>query len=255
MFLKSFILILCFIFISSLSLADKSFAAKSAPRGELEKGTSARAAALDAKRQSIIPISAFTAKGDTKKLKRALVNGLESGLTVNEIKEILIQMYAYTGFPRSLTALDVFMNLVTERKKNGIEDNTGKEATPLPQGANIREIGTANQTAVVGQEVKGPIFEFAPAMDVFLKEHLFGAIFARDVLTFQDRELATISALASLPAPNQLRSHLNCSLVVGLTEAELRGFVATLKKKVGKEEANLAEKTLNEVLKARELTK
>jgi len=53
---------------------------------------------LNAKQQGIIPIAAFTANGDLEKLKVALNEGLAAGLTVNEIKEILVQMYAYTGF-------------------------------------------------------------------------------------------------------------------------------------------------------------
>ena len=50
--------------------------------------------ALSAKQRSIIPIAAFTANGDMEKLKSALNDGLDAGLTVNEIKEILVQMYA-----------------------------------------------------------------------------------------------------------------------------------------------------------------
>ena len=55
--------------------------------------------ALSAKQKSIISIAAFTANGDLDKLKTALQEGLAAGLTVNEIKEILIHLYAYTGFP------------------------------------------------------------------------------------------------------------------------------------------------------------
>lgn len=40
---------------------------------------------LSQKQLSLIPITAFNATGDLKKLKPALINGLESGLTVNEI--------------------------------------------------------------------------------------------------------------------------------------------------------------------------
>jgi len=45
--------------------------------------------------QSIVTIAAFTARGDLPKLKVAFSEGLDAGLTVNEIKEILVQMYAY----------------------------------------------------------------------------------------------------------------------------------------------------------------
>ena len=55
---------------------------------------------LNPKQQSIIAISSFTANGDLEKLKSALNEGLDAGLTVNEIKEILVQLYAYAGFPR-----------------------------------------------------------------------------------------------------------------------------------------------------------
>ena len=50
---------------------------------------------MNAKQQKIVTIAAFTAKGDLQKLKTALNEGLDAGLTVNEIKEILVQMYAY----------------------------------------------------------------------------------------------------------------------------------------------------------------
>ena len=107
--------------------------------------------ALSSKQQSIIPIAAFTAKGDTEKLKGALAEGLQNGMTVNEIKEVLVQMYAYTGFPRSLTGLNTFIALLDERKAQGIEDEMGRDASPLPDNANIRELGTANQTTVIGR--------------------------------------------------------------------------------------------------------
>ena len=61
--------------------------------------------ALNPKQQSIIPIAAFTANGDLDNLKTALHDGLTAGLTVNEIKEILVHLYAYAGFPRSLMCM------------------------------------------------------------------------------------------------------------------------------------------------------
>ena len=71
---------------------------------------------LNAKQQSIVTIAAFTAKGDLEKLKTALNEGLDAGLTVNEIKEILVQMYAYAGFPRSLNGINTFMGVMEERE-------------------------------------------------------------------------------------------------------------------------------------------
>src|SRR5690606_23041958 len=54
---------------------------------------------LSVQQQSIVGIAALTAKGDLSKLKPALHAGLDAGWTVNEIKEAIIHLYAYAGFP------------------------------------------------------------------------------------------------------------------------------------------------------------
>lgn len=41
---------------------------------------------LTKKQESIIPIAAYTAKGELQRLESALNRGLDAGLTVNEIK-------------------------------------------------------------------------------------------------------------------------------------------------------------------------
>ena len=87
---------------------------------------------LNARQRGIVTIAAFTANGDLEKLKPALHDGLEAGLTVNEIKEVLVQLYAYTGFPRSLNGIGVFMAVLDERKARGIRDEEGREPSPLP---------------------------------------------------------------------------------------------------------------------------
>src|SRR5215203_7288778 len=77
---------------------------------------------LDARQRAIVSIAALTATGDLEKLRAALNGGLDAGLTVNEIKDVLAQMYAYSGFPRSLNGISTFMKVVEERKKKGIND-------------------------------------------------------------------------------------------------------------------------------------
>lgn len=202
---------------------------------------------LDAKQQSIVAIAAFTANGDLAGLSTALTEGLNAGLTVNEIKEVIVQLYAYAGFPRSLNALTTFMQVLKERKEKGINDVEGKTSSPLPANKSKLEFGTEIQTRLVGRPVKGEIYEFAPAIDQFLKEHLFGDIFGRDVLDFKTREIATISALASLGgAENQLRSHFNVGMHNGLTKEQLTSIVSIIQNKVGLEKG----KNASEVLQA-----
>ena len=156
------------------------------------------ASGLDARQQAIAIISAFTARGDMDKLKAEFENGLDSGLSINEIKEVLVQMYAYCGFPRSLNALNLFMTTVEERKAAGKTDEVGKEATPLDNSTDMYELGEEVRTALVGRPVTGKVYDFCPVIDEYLRSHLFGAIFARDNLNHENRELATVGALAGM---------------------------------------------------------
>ncbi|MDF2570885.1 MAG: carboxymuconolactone decarboxylase family protein [Sporomusa sp.] len=207
---------------------------------------------LNAKQQGMVTIAAFTAKGDLERLKTALHEGLDAGLTVNEIKEILVQMYAYCGFPRSLNGITTFMSVLEEREAKGIKNEPGREASPLPADKSRLELGTEIQTSLVGVPVSGPVYTFAPAIDEFLKGHLFGDIFGRDNLDFKSREIATIAALASMNGVNnQLRSHFNVGLNVGLTEAQLRSLITVLEARVGKQEADNAQEVLRTVLNNR----
>ncbi|ATB70190.1 hypothetical protein SJPD1_2091 [Sulfurospirillum diekertiae] len=210
---------------------------------------------LTSRQKSIITISALTANGDLEKLKPALVKGLDAGLSVNEIKEILVHLYAYTGFPRSLNGINTFMTVMNERQAKGIKDIMGKEATPLPAHLNKDEYGARVRAELLGQkEIPAPSGYqlFTPAIDTFLKEHLFADIFSRDILTHQERELVTISALASMmgTAP-QLQAHLGIALNTGLTKEQLEEFIAVLQKEVGIAEAQSAHDVLMLVLKNR----
>jgi 4-carboxymuconolactone decarboxylase len=210
---------------------------------------------LSAKQQSIIPIAAFTASGEMEKLKAALREGLEAGLTVNEIKEILVQMYAYAGFPRSLNGIHAFMALMDERQAKGIKDEVGKEASPLPADINKDEYGAKVRARLAGQDVIPPPSGyqlFTPVIDTFLKEHLFADIFVRDILDDQARELATISALAGMTGTTgQLRFHLGAAMNTGLNGPQMQDFISVLKSKVGNEEAEKANEVLAGVLSKR----
>ena len=183
---------------------------------------------LTDKETKIVTISMYTARGNMPELTKALNEGLDAGLTVSEVKEILTQLYAYCGFPRSLNALQNFMELTKERKAKGIIDPEGSEPSPLPEGKSII-FGTANQTELCGFPVKGELFDFAPAIDEYLKSHLFGDIFARDNLNWKTRELATIAALAAIDGvESQLNAHLAIGKHNGLTDNELGAIFAVV---------------------------
>ncbi|QOP41162.1 carboxymuconolactone decarboxylase family protein [Sulfurimonas marina] len=210
---------------------------------------------LNVRQQAIISISAFTANGDIVKLKSELNAGLESDLSVNEIKEILIQLYAYCGFPRSLNGINAFIDVIKEREAQGIKDNIGKEATPLPKDMDKDAYGAKVRRELAGWDKEPPAQGyqlFTPVMDVYLKEHLFADIFARDVLNHQERELVTIAALAAMSGTQgQLQFHFGAAINSGFTLSQMYAFVKVLNIKIGQKEAKIADKVLSDVLKSR----
>lgn len=179
---------------------------------------------LNTKQQKIVTIAANTAIGNLDILKTELNAGLNAGLTVNQIKEVLVQMYAYAGFPRSLQAINTFMSVLKEREAQGVRDILGKEASPVTDNRDkytrgreiLEKLTRTDQKSITGANA------FAPAIDTFLKEHLFADIFERDVLTYAERELATISALSAMKGVEpMLQSHKNMGRNTGITEPQL----------------------------------
>lgn len=204
---------------------------------------------LNAKQQSIVSIAALTSVGDLKHLKTQLNTGLDAGLTINEIKEVLVQLYAYCGFPRSLNAINTFMSVSEERKAKGITDVEGKTASAIIATENKYETGKKTLQTLTGREEKGPktgAAAFTPAIDTFLKEHLFADIFSRDVLTYQQRELATISVLSALEGvASPLEFHVAVGMNIGLTGSQLTQVFSIIETHIGKQQADIAKNVLS----------
>ena len=201
----------------------------------------AGAAELTPKETAIVDIGAWTARGEQDKLGAAFKAGFGAGLTLNEAKELVGQLYAYCGFPRALNAAATLMKIeghgLTRRRgeaESAENENGGKirNGGSFVLGDKALEIGTANQTKLCGGPVKGALFNFHPQLDAYLKAHLFGDIFARDVIDWRTREIVTIAALAARPETEpQMKAHIAIGKVNGVTDAqaaEIVGRVAVL---------------------------
>lgn len=214
--------------------------------------TSPPSDSLSPKQRAISLVAAFTASSDMPRLQAALNQSLEVGLTISEVKEVLVQLYAYAGFPRSLNALGELLKVVQARQQRGLQDAPGLEPSrAVATGAELLWVGRANQTAIAGGPVQGAVFDFAPTINQFLQTHLFGDIFERDHLDWPSRELATVGALAATPgAEAQLRSHMGASLRVGLTAAQLHQLTQALADEVSPQAGARAHEALTQALAA-----
>lgn len=217
-----------------------------------ESSKISKSVVLDQKQLSLIPIAAFTARGDIEKLKPALVRGLNSGLTVNEIKEVFAHQYAYAGFPRALNGMLTFKSLLEEREKKSIKDTQGAMPSTLPSNTDYYQLGIErlaylNKTSI--EDSSKPLFDnFSPTMDQALKAHLFGYLFSRDNLPPLERELVVVSTLSALGDVNaQLRSHLRITQNLGVDAIQMQKIMMTLQQAVGNDLANNAQSVVRQL--------
>lgn len=207
---------------------------------------------LSSKQLSLIPIAAFTATGDLEKLKTALIQGLENGLSVNEIKQVFAHQYAYAGFPRALNGMLTFKSLLDERQKQGIHDIQGAQPSTLASGTDYYQLGIErladlNKTPIEAN--RQPLFEnFSPTMDYALKAHLFGYLFSQDNLSPVEREIVVVSTLSAMGDVNaQLRSHLRITRNLGVDTAQMQKIMNALQQVIGGDLANNAQDVLQQL--------
>ncbi len=205
---------------------------------------------LTPKEQAFVAAAATAAVGNLPKLQHAFNRALDEGWTVAELKEMVLQLYAYTGFPRCLNASATLQTVLAERKAAGKTDAPGQTPNIIPAGTDKYELGRQNLARLMGADIPSRPAAFIQDTDTFLKEHLFADIFARGVLTDKQREMATVAFLTALGNVNpQLRAHMGLAMNVGVTPAQIEGICAVVKQELGRKTAQNGLNVLQEATK------
>ena len=206
---------------------------------------------LTGREQAIVAIASYTGKGDLEHLKPVLTEALEVGMTINEINEVLIHAYAYCGFPRSLRAIQTFMQVVDERKAKGMNDPVGREASAIKDNNSSYERGRDVLAEISGASIDAPkagYAVFAPTIERFLKEHLFADLFERDLLTYRERELATVSILAGVGGVEPMAyGHMGICLHLGITAEQLSALLNIVEMNLGSTYSEPLRGVLNQI--------
>lgn len=206
---------------------------------------------LAEREQAIVTVASYTGKGDLENLKQAFVQALDAGMTVNEINEVVIHAYAYCGFPRSLRAIQTLMQVVEERKADGITDVIGRGASIITDNRSRYERGCdvlAEISGVPADAPKAGYAIFAPTIELFLKEHLFADLFERDLLTYRERELTTVSVLAGVGGVEPMfGSHAAICMHLGVTPEQLSAMLNIVEMNLGKTYSEPLRKVLNQL--------
>jgi 4-carboxymuconolactone decarboxylase len=66
---------------------------------------------LSKRDRSLITVAALIASGNTEQLKNHLARAKDNGLTETELKEVIIHLAFYAGWPRAMSAITVAKNV------------------------------------------------------------------------------------------------------------------------------------------------
>lgn len=209
---------------------------------------------LDLKSKEIAVVSALTAIGNAQPQLKVHINGaLNTGSSINEVKEVILQMSVYSGFPSAINGMNALKEVLEERQTQGIKDKIGKSATETTSDRlKLGEQELSKLDSLQVERLKNAYDDFSPELMKFTLEYGYADIFSRDNLGEKYRQIATISALTALgTAQPQLKFHINAGLNIGLSETEIKEIMLLMTVYSGFPSAINGTNTLKEVLNER----
>lgn len=160
------------------------------------------------------------------------INGaLNVGCSINEVKEIILQMSAYSGFPTSINAMNALKEVIKEREEQGIKDAVGNDPTNVNSSMDRYEIGVNEINKLDNKQLKRleeAYKDFSPDLVKFI---ICGQadIMARNNLDKKYREISTVAALTALgTAKPQLKFHIGAAVNIGITIEEIKEIMLSM---------------------------
>jgi 4-carboxymuconolactone decarboxylase len=181
---------------------------------------------LDLKSKEIAVVASLTAMGTANPQLKVHINGaLNTGSSINEVKEVILQMAVYSGFPSCINGMNALKEVLKEREDHGIKDKIGNPATDTVPTNRLKlgEQELSKLDSLQGEKLRNAFNDFSPELVKLTLEFGYADIFSRDNLDPKYRQIATIAALTALGnAQPQLKFHINAGLNIGLTVENIR---------------------------------
>ncbi|WP_312923191.1 carboxymuconolactone decarboxylase family protein [Empedobacter brevis] len=210
---------------------------------------------LDLKSKEIAVVAALTAMGNAQPQLKVHINGaLNTGSSINELKEVILQMSVYVGFPSAINGMNALKEVLQERQNHGIKDKVGKTAAIITQTDRLKlgEQELSKLDSLQVSRLENAYNDFSPELVKLTLEFGYADIFSRDNLAPKYRQIATIAALTALgTAQPQLKFHINAGLNIGLTETEIKEIMLLMTVYSGFPSAINGTNALKEVLTER----
>ena len=148
-------------------------------------------------------------------LQEEVATALAQGLAPEEILEAIYQCAPYTGFPRTVDAVEIARS-VFKAKNVKVDENRG---TVTAQSR--LEAGADAQGTLFGQTFRDMAKNGKsgmPTINYFLASNCFGDYYTRKGLDLNTRELLTMAILVNLGTEPQLKAHIGANLKIRTAE-------------------------------------
>lgn len=182
---------------------------------------------LNKRDRSLIAIASLTSQYLLDPpLRTNIRGGLNHGLTPTEVREIILHLCGYAGFPKAIDAMAIANQVFAEM---GLVPDEEK----LPPAAKIdleerRRLGSEALSRVSGgafptdpQQALATVQAQLGDVGTYAIEFLFAEVWTRKELSRRDRSLVVVTALASLGRKDELDIHIPGAINHGVTKAEL----------------------------------
>jgi 4-carboxymuconolactone decarboxylase len=180
---------------------------------------------LKLEERELCVVSALAVQGYLSQLRWHVGAALRAGAPAVAIRETLIQVVPYAGWPSALNALNVMKEAF---------DQQGVVATPrAPEVASrsrLLERGRLHGSEVYPDyaAVERLLAGYDPELPGYLTENAYGQIYDRPGLSMRQRELIAIAMLTVSQRLPQLESHIEGALRVGATREEAKEVIITM---------------------------
>ena len=220
------------IFMSTLSLAAILAACDCCPQGEakaLSQDKELRAVMdnftqnevpaatplVEKREVELIRLVSLVTQQSGALLQEEVATALAQGLSPEEILEAIYQCAPYTGFPRTVDAVEIARS-VFKAKNVKVDENRGTV--------------TAQSRLEAGADAQGTLFgetfrdmakngkDGMPTINYFLASNCFGDYYTRKGLDLNTHELLTMAILVNLGTEPQLKAHIGANLKIRTAE-------------------------------------
>jgi len=183
--------------------------------------------------RSLIVISILASLNQLTQLKSHVQGAINHGMTPEEVREVMIHLCGYAGFPRALDAMRVTNESLAEMghaPKDGKLPPSAKQSQAERRKAGIEGIEKvsgnmfmeATENAVASAEKRlGALAQYA-------FDFVYGDIWARPQLSRRDRSLLVLGSLGALGREHELEIHIPGAFRHGVTRVEIDEFIVTL---------------------------